>query len=95
MLFKSCSNHLRNQNKERAAIFANELAEVRKLMKIISHTQILIERVILRLETLKELKAAFADLKPALRVLHGVAKHLTTFMPQMAYEMEKVNESIT
>jgi division protein CdvB (Snf7/Vps24/ESCRT-III family) len=94
ILFKTCETALKTKNKERAIIFANELAEIRKLTKLISQTQILIERVILRLETLKELSAAFADLKPALRILHSVTKRLTTIMPQMAYEMERVNESI-
>ena len=93
-LFKTCATALKAKNKERATIFANELAEIRKLTKLISQTQILVERIILRLETLKELSAAFADLKPVLRFLHSVTKRLTTIMPQMAYEMERVNESI-
>jgi len=69
LLFKTCAKSLNAKNKERATIFANELAEIRKLTKIISQTEILIERIILRLETLKELSAAFADLKPVLRIL--------------------------
>jgi len=94
ILFKTCAKALKDKNKERATIFANELAEVRKLTKIIAQTQILIERIMLRLETLKELNAAFADLKPVLRILHSVTKRLTILMPQMAYEMERVNDSI-
>ncbi len=94
VLFQTCEKALENKNRERAVIFANELSEVRKLIKVISQTQILVERIILRLETLKELSVAFADLKPVLRILHGVTKQLTTLMPQMAYELEKVNNSI-
>ena len=94
ILFKTCATALKAKNRERATIFANELVEIRKLTKIITQTQILTERIILRLETLKELNAAFADLKPVLRILHSVTKRLTTLMPQMAYEMERVNESI-
>jgi division protein CdvB (Snf7/Vps24/ESCRT-III family) len=94
LLFKTCAKALKAKNKERATIFANELAEIRKLTKLISQTQIFVERIILRLETLKELSAAFADLKPVLRILKTVTKRLTVIMPQMAYEMERVNESI-
>jgi len=94
-LFKTCATALTAKNKERAVIFANELAEVRKLTKIIAQTQILIERIILRLETLKELNEAFADLKPVLAILHSVTKRLTILMPQMAFEMERVNDSIS
>jgi len=53
-----------------------------------------VERIILRLETLKEFNAAFADLKPVLTNLQSISKSLSSFMPQMAFEMERVNESI-
>ena len=94
ILFKTCATALQGKNKERAAIFATELAELRKLTKVIYHTQILVERIILRLETLKEFNAAFSDLKPVLRNLQSVTAGLRSFMPQMAFEMERVNESI-
>jgi division protein CdvB (Snf7/Vps24/ESCRT-III family) len=94
ILFKTCATALQEKNNERAAIFANELAEIRKLTKVIYHTQILVERIVLRLETLKEFNAAFADLKPVLTNLQSVTKSLSSFMPQMAIEMERVNESI-
>ena len=52
------------------------------------------ERIIIRLETLKEFNSAFSDLKPVLKNLQSVTKGLSLFMPQMAVEMERVNESI-
>ena len=52
------------------------------------------ERIIIRLETLKEFNSAFSDLKPVLNNLQSVTKSLSSFMPQMAIEMERVNESI-
>jgi division protein CdvB (Snf7/Vps24/ESCRT-III family) len=94
ILFTTCATALKAKNNERAAIFANELAEIRKLAKVLYHTQILVERIILRLETLKEFNEAFADLKPVLRNLKTVTRSLSAFMPQMAYEMERVNETI-
>jgi division protein CdvB (Snf7/Vps24/ESCRT-III family) len=94
VLFKTCATALKAKNHKRAEIFANELAEIRKLTKVLYHTQILVERIVLRLETLKEFNAAFADLKPVLRNLKTVTKSLSSLMPQMAYEMERVNESI-
>ncbi|MCW4034965.1 MAG: Snf7 family protein [Candidatus Bathyarchaeota archaeon] len=94
ILFTTCATALQKNNKERAAIFATELAELRKLTKVIYHTQILVERMIVRLETLKEFNAAFSDLKPVLKNLQSVTSGLRNFMPQMAFEMERVNESI-
>lgn len=95
ILFETCVTAIRNRNKERAVIFANELTEVRKLLSTVSHTQIVIERVVLRLETIKELNGLLGELKPALKVLQGVAQCLDKVMPDMAYEMDQVNESIS
>ena len=73
---------------------ANELAEVRKLTKLLSQTQIAIERIILRLETVKELSIIMIDLKPALNSLKGVTTSLVNVMPDIASELENVNDSI-
>ena len=73
---------------------ANELAEVRKLTKLLSQTQIAIERIILRLETVKELSIIMIDLKPALNSLKGVTTSLVNVMPDIASVLENVNDSI-
>lgn len=73
---------------------ANELAEVRKLTKLLSQTQIAIERIILRLETVKELSTIMIGLKPALNSLKGVTTSLVNVMPDIASVLENVNDSI-
>lgn len=94
VLFKRCSIAVENENRERAVILANELAEIRKLLGMITKTQIVIECVILRLETIKELNSVVIDLKPVLKVLRGVTRSLDTAMPEVAYELDKVGEAI-
>ena len=95
ILFESCVTSVKNQNKERATIFATELAEVRKLIDTVSKTEITIERIILRLETIKELSNVVIELRPALKALQSVARCINRVMPEMAYELETVNDSIT
>ena len=95
ILFESCVTSVQNQNKERATIFATELAEVRRLIDTVSKTEITIERIILRLETIKELNNVVVELRPALNALQSVAKCINKVMPEMAYELETVNDSIT
>lgn len=73
---------------------ANELAEVRKLITLLSQTQIAIERIILRLETIKELSTIMIDLKPALSALKTVTTNLVEVMPDIASELDKVNSNI-
>ncbi len=93
-LFRACTFALEKNNNARATMCANEIAEVRKLINLLSQTQIAIERIILRLETIKELSTLMIDLKPALSALKNVTANLTNIMPDVAYELSKVNRGI-
>lgn len=95
VLFETCVWAVKKDNEGRAIIYANEISEIRKLINLVAQTQIFLERVILRLETLQEISGIMADLKPALQALHGVTRQLATVVPDMAYELQKVNDSIT
>jgi hypothetical protein len=88
-------NALNNKNKERAAICANEVAEVRKLIQFFYDVELAIERVILRLETIKELSDIVIDLKPALKLLQNVSQELFDVLPDVSSELSQVNETIS
>ena len=76
-------------------MYANEVAEVRKLMCLLAQTQIAIERIILRLETIKELNTIMIDLKPALSTLKDVTQGIVQAMPDVAAELTRINDSIS
>lgn len=95
ILFQSCITALNNKNKEKAAICANEVAEVRKLLQFLYNVELSIERVILRLETIKELSDIVTDLKPALRLLQNVSQELFNVLPDVSSELNQVQETIS
>jgi len=85
---------LNKNKKERAAMCANEIAEVRKLIKFLYSVQLAIERVVLRLETIKELSDIVVDLKPALKLLQNVSSDLFQVLPDVSSELNNVNDAI-
>jgi hypothetical protein len=85
---------LKKKNKQRAAMCANEIAEVRKLIKFLYSVQLAIERVVLRLETIKELSEIVVDLKPSLKLLKQVSSDLFQFLPDVSSELNNVNDAI-
>lgn len=95
ILFESCMGALKKNNKERASVCANELAEVRKLLKFMYSVQLAIERVVLRLETLRELSDIVVDLRPALKLLQGVSQELFQVLPDVSTELNNVNSTIS
>ena len=94
ILFETCMSALKKNNKEKAAMCATEIAEVRKLVKFLYNVQLAIERVMMRLETIKELGDIVADLKPALRLLQGVSQELFQVLPDVSTELSNVNSAI-
>lgn len=85
---------LTRRNKEKAAICATELAEVRRLVNFLTNVQLAIERVIMRLETIIELSDIVVDLKPALRLLQNISSELFQVLPDVSSELNNVNDAI-
>jgi predicted CopG family antitoxin/uncharacterized protein YqgV (UPF0045/DUF77 family) len=71
------------------------MSEVRKLITFLYNVELAVERVILRLETIKELNDIVFDLKPALKLLQSVSQELFTVLPDVSSELCKVNEAIS
>ncbi|MGE5554682.1 MAG: Snf7 family protein [Methanocella sp.] len=94
ILFETCMSALKRNNKEKAAICATEIAEVRKLISFIGNVHLAIERVVMRLETIRELGDIVTDLKPALTLLQGVSAQLFQVLPDVSTELNNVNTTI-
>ncbi len=94
VLFETCMGALKKKNREKAAICATELAEVRKLVKFLYNVQLAIERVIMRLETIKELGDIVSDLKPALQLLQNVSQELFQVLPDVSSELNTVADTV-
>ena len=94
VLFETCMSALKKNNREKANICATELAEVRKIVKILYNVQLALERVVMRLETIRELGDVVSDLKPALRLLQNVSQELFQVLPDVSSELNSVNEAI-
>jgi len=94
ILFNTCTNALKNSHPDKAKVCATELAEVRKLIKFLYNVELAIERVVLRLETVRELSDIVIDLKPALKMLGGISRNLFNLMPDISSEISNINDTI-
>ncbi len=95
VLFEAVVREIKANRQQKAAIFANELSEVRKLKMMVTQCQLALERITLRLETIKEVSEIMSDLRPALSGLRAITENLVNVMPDVAQELERVNESIS
>jgi division protein CdvB (Snf7/Vps24/ESCRT-III family) len=98
-LFEACSFHVRKGSKARATIYANEIAEIRKVLSVLQHTQLAVERAILRLDTLKvmsptleSIEEAFSDVKNALGLVATVMPSITPEISQLTNVVNEILE---
>jgi len=89
-LFTKLIDAYERHDDERAKMFANEIAEIRKNHKFMIHSSIALEQVLLRLRTVSELGDMVSTLSPAVEVLSKVRSELTKVMPSAERELDEV-----
>ena len=74
----------------RANVFANELAEIRKMEKMIMHARLALEQIVLRLRTVSELGDIVTTLAPAVGVLRTVKSGMSSIFPEAEKELGQI-----
>lgn len=78
------------QDLPHANVFANELAEIRKMEKTVIHARLALEQIVLRLKTVTELGGMVATLAPAVGVLRNVRTATAGVLPDAGRELEQI-----
>ena len=76
----------------RANILANELAEIRKMEKMIMHAKLALEQIVLRLSTVSELGDIVTTLAPAVSVLRSVRSGMAMIFPEAERELGEIGD---
>jgi division protein CdvB (Snf7/Vps24/ESCRT-III family) len=79
----------------RANVFANELAEVRKMERLIMNAKLALEQITLRLRTVSELGDVVSTLGPAVGVLRSVRSGLVSVFPEAENELGEIGNMLS
>ena len=79
----------------RANVFANELAEVRKMERLIINARLALEQIVLRLRTVSELGDVVSTLGPAVGVLRTVKAGLVSVFPEAENELGEIGNMLS
>jgi len=71
----------------RANVFASELAQIRKMEKMIIHARLALEQIVLRLSTVSELGDVVSTLAPAVGVMRSVRNGMAAVFPEAEREL--------
>lgn len=78
-----------------ANIYANELAEVRKMAKLVMNARLALDQVLLRIQTCTELGDVVANLGPAIGVLRSVGSCMGGVLPEAESELGEIGNMLS
>jgi len=79
----------------RANVFASELAEIRKMERLIINAGLALEQIVLRLRTVSELGDVVSTLGPAVGVLRSVRAGLVSVFPEAENELGEIGNMLS
>ena len=79
----------------RANVFANELAEIRRMEKMIIHARLALEQIVLRLSTVSELGDVVSTVGPAVGVLRSVKNGMAAVFPEAEREFGTIGNLLS
>jgi division protein CdvB (Snf7/Vps24/ESCRT-III family) len=93
-LFERVVDSLTQGDEVRATMYANEIAEIRKLVKQLTITQVALEQVALRIETVLVTGDVLSGLIPVAGVIKELRNILRGVMPEMSLELQEIEEGL-
>jgi len=90
-LFNRIVASLQKRDSARASMFANELAELRKMSKMVTQSKLALEQIVLRLNTVTELGDVVLTLAPATSIVRNLREGLSGVMPEAEGEMSEIS----
>jgi len=93
-LFEACVAAEQELDRDRATIYANEIAQLRKMSRTILKSQISLDKVILRLETIKDVGDVMNVLAPATKIVRQIQTELSGIVPEVAHNLSVIDEML-
>ncbi|MGQ9781301.1 MAG: Snf7 family protein [Nitrososphaeria archaeon] len=90
-IFNKVIGAIQKHDIQHANIYANELAEVRKMTKTVTSSKLALEQVVLRLNTVTELEDVAVALAPAMAILNNVRSGIISVLPEAEREINEIS----
>lgn len=95
VLFNKVVSSIQRHEREHANMLANELAEVRKMDKMVTSAKLALEQIALRLSTIQDLGDITAMLSPTMGIIKGVRTQLTGLVPEAQSEIGEISDLLS
>ena len=92
VVFKRIVQAVQNHEVQYAKVLSGELAQIRKMGKMVNSAKLALEQIHLRLNTITELGDVVVTLSPAMSVIKGIQGKLSTMMPEAGHSLTQISD---
>lgn len=93
-LFHRIVTAMQQHDTTSSKVLSNELAEIRKVTKMLGNARMALEQVQLRLTTIHDLGDAMVAIGPAMATMKGLRSSLGRFMPEADSELNAMTQTL-
>jgi division protein CdvB (Snf7/Vps24/ESCRT-III family) len=95
VMFSKVVDAYSKHDMDHAKIYANELAEIRKMSKMLMQAKMALEQIVMRLSTVTELGDIVVTLAPAMGVIKSVKAGISTLLPEAEKEFGDISTTLS
>jgi len=93
-IFKRVVTAMQQHDTSTSKVLSNELAEIRKVTRMLGNARMSLEQVQLRLTTIHDLGDAMVAIGPAMSTMKGLKSSLGRFMPEADSELNSMTQTL-
>jgi division protein CdvB (Snf7/Vps24/ESCRT-III family) len=93
-LFNKCVASQEAKDSAVAIMYANECSQVRKMAQTVITSQLAIEQVTLRLETVKDFGDIAMEVMPAAKLIHTLKGRLAGVIPEVSMQLGQIGQTL-
>jgi division protein CdvB (Snf7/Vps24/ESCRT-III family) len=93
-LFDKCISAQMAKDSARAALYASECVEIRKMASTVLRCQLALEKAIIRLENIEIWGEAASMLRPVAGVVNSIKSQISGIMPEVSFALGEIVESL-
>ena len=93
-LFNKCVKSQEAKDSAVAIMYANECSQVRKMAQTIITSQLAIEQVALRLETVKDFGDIATEVMPATKLIRALKGRLAGVIPEVSMQLGQIGQTL-
>lgn len=95
MLFEQVVKAIESRDDNRASVYAVELSEVKKVLRVVTASELALTQIVVRLESIRDVGDVFTKMNEAFKVMRDISKSVSGVVPALEDTTNEVNTTLS